>query len=185
MTQPNPDKEQLLSGNLSDNEYDSFYQTYTRLCRGENLFICLESGSKMFLSIMADLTDEKASYRYEKGKWSLKQVIGHITDTERIMAFRALSFARGEKAEIPGYDHNSYVDEANFDERPLNLLVTDYANVRRSTVDLFDSFSAEMLMRTGTANEKLFSVRALGYIIAGHERHHLTIIEDKYLPGLK
>lgn len=177
-------KEQLLSGDLPEKEYAPYYQTYTSLCRGENLLKCLEDGKESFLALAATLTNEKAHYRYEDKKWSLKEVIGHITDTERIMAFRALSFARGEKAEFPGYDHNAYVDEANFDERPLNELLTDYIHVRQSTIDLFESFSAEVLLRTGTASERPFSVRALGYIIAGHERHHMKIIKQKYLPGL-
>lgn len=178
-------KEQLLSDKIPEKEYAAYYQTYISLCRNEHLLKCLNDGKENFLSIAATLTNEKAHYRYEEKKWSLKEVIGHITDTERIMAFRALSFARGEKAEFPGYDHNAYVDEANFDERPLNELISDYIHVRQSTIDLFDSFSAEMLLRTGTASQCFFSVRALGTIIAGHERHHIKIIKEKYLPGLK
>lgn len=178
-------KDQLLSGDLPEKEYAPYYQAYIELCGGEYLFKCLRDGKEKFLAFAATLTNEKAHYRYEDNKWSLKEVIGHMTDTERIMAFRALSFARGETGEFPGYDHNAYVDEAKFDNRPLNDLLTDYIHVRESTMDLFESFSPEMLLRTGTASQCIFSVRALGFIIAGHERHHMKVIKDMYMPGLR
>lgn len=171
---------ELLAGNIRKDECASFYHSYTDLSNGADLFRRLEGGKKKVLEIKEKLTEEDARFRYAEDKWSIKEIIGHLTDTERIMAYRALSFARNEQAEIPGYDHNAYVTEANFDDVSLDRLLKDYRIVRDATVSLFRSFTPAMLLRGGAANNSKFTVRALGFIIAGHELHHLRIISEKY-----
>ncbi len=174
----------LLNGKLNDDEYGEFYAGYIRHSRGQNLFLRFDEGRKQIKKLVAELDDDQALYRYEKGKWSIKEVLGHLTDTERIMGYRALCFARNDSTELPGYDHDQYVAEANFDDRQLRALFEDYETVRSSTISLFQSFTDQMLQRRGTASGNPFSVRALGFVIAGHEIHHLDIIREKYLAEL-
>lgn len=145
----------------------------------------LEEGRNQIVKMLQTISDEEARFSYSEGKWTIKEVLGHMIDTERIMAFRALTFARGETHPLPGFDQNSYADAANFNERPLDELINDYRAVRSSTIHLFSSFTDEMLMARGTASGSVFSVRALGYVIAGHEIHHLEILREKYLLGSK
>lgn len=174
----------LLNGELNSDEYGKFYAGYIQQSSGKDLFDLLVDGRESVNRLIDSLDESTASYRYAPGKWTIREIIGHIIDTERIMAYRALAFSRGERVGLPGYDHNQYVDEANFDELSLQQFRTDYNNVRSSTESLFQSFSDEMLLRRGTASGSPFTVRALGYIIAGHELHHLNILRERYLPNL-
>lgn len=174
----------LLSGELPNNECDPYYHTYTGLSRGENLYKRLETGSKSLLQVYSDIGEENAHFRYADGKWAVKEVLGHITDTERIMAWRALAFARGDQSRYPGFDQDDYLKNANFSDLPLDQLLNDYRIVRNSTISLFRSFTPEMLMKSGIASSCRFTVRALGFIIAGHEMHHIKILNERYLPAL-
>lgn len=168
--------EQITTG-----EYGAFYGTYISHCKGKSLMAQLESTKETLPALIEGLTDEKMMYRYESGKWSIKQVIGHITDTERVMAFRAFSFSRGEKNPLPGFEQDQYVEQANFEERSATDLLQEYKIVRKSTLKLFSSFTGQMLTKRGTASEVEFTVRALGLIICGHEIHHIKILKDRYL----
>lgn len=171
----------ITAENISTDEYGAFYGTYIEHCKGKSLMEQLEMGEETLSDLLMGLSDEKMLSRYEPGKWSIKQVIGHMTDTERVMAFRALSFARGEKQAFPGYDQDQYVNEANFDERSAEGLIQEYRAVRESAILLFSSFSADMMMKRGTASNAEFTVRALGFIICGHELHHIKILKERYL----
>ncbi|MEX0661291.1 MAG: DinB family protein [Balneolaceae bacterium] len=166
---------------ISSNEYGAFYSTYIQHCKGISLMEQLELGEETLADLIFGLSDEKMMYRYEPDKWSIKQVIGHIIDTERVMAFRALSFARGEKQSLPGYDQDQYVEQANFEERSAQGLLMQYRAVRESTILLFSSMSADMMIKRGTASNVEFTVRALGMIICGHELHHIKILKERYL----
>jgi len=166
---------------ISKDEYGDFYSTYIQYCKEKTLMKQFESGEDTLSDLLFGLSGEKMMHRYEPGKWSIKEVVGHIIDTERVMAFRALSFARGEKQSFPGYDQDKYVDEANFDDRFAEGLIEEYKAVRDSTILLFSSFSSDMLMKRGTASNAEFTVRALGFIICGHELHHIKILKEKYL----
>ena len=135
-------------------------------------------------ALVGKLGDRDADFRYADGKWSIKEVIGHMADTERIMVYRALCFARGETASLPGFDENEYVAHAKFAGRALADLLAEFRLVRAATVALFAGLDAEELERRGTANNRPYSVRSLVYIIAGHERHHAKILAERYLPGL-
>lgn len=170
----------LLNGELNEDEYGDFYTGYIRHSRGKDLFLRFDKGREKINKLVADLDDDRALYRYEKGKWSVKEILGHLTDTERIMAYRALCFARNENSELSGYDHDRYVAEANFDDRGLSDLLMDYETVRSSTISLFQFFTDRMLQRRGIASGNPFSVRALGFVIAGHELHHLKILRESY-----
>ena len=131
------------------------------------------------------LSDRDANFRYAEGKWSIKEVIGHIADVERIFVFRALCFARGEAVALPGFDENEYARQSNAGSRPLKDLVDELRTVRAATVSFFAGLSEKELLRRGTANQNGYTVRALAFIIAGHERHHVRIVAERYLPGLK
>jgi len=166
---------------LLDGEYGDYYKNYIDQCRGKTLLKQLHDGKSELLNLLSPLPEEKTLYRYDEGKWSIRQVIGHMIDTERIMAFRALAFARGEQQPIPGYDHDAYVHQANFDERPAADLLEEYKTNRGSTIHLFSSFTSDMMTRKGTASDVEFSVRALGFIICGHELHHINVLKVHYL----
>jgi len=131
-------------------------------------------------ALLRGLSDADALKRYAPGKWSVKEVVGHLADTERIMAYRALRVARGDETPLPGFDENAYVPPAKFDARPLADLISDFRTVRTATLALFKSFDADAWRRRGTASGKPISVRALGYMIPGHERHHVEILKDRY-----
>ena len=124
---------------------------------------------------------KKGDYAYEAGKWTIKEVVGHMMDTERIMCYRALCIARGEKKELPGFDENEYVKNGEFNRRSLENLVDEFHMVRQSTIAFLKSLTKTSLSAIGKANGKEISVIALFYIIGGHTDHHLEMIGDKYL----
>jgi hypothetical protein len=133
------------------------------------------------LTLLDGLGEQLSLARYAPEKWSIKEVVGHVADSERIMAMRALCIARGETAELPGFDENAYVAAAGFDARPWSALREELRRVREATIALFDGFTPEQLDRRGRANKGEFTVRALGWIIAGHEAHHLGVLKERYL----
>jgi len=166
---------------IDKSEYGSYYGRYIELVNGIPLESLWASGMNDVITLMDSLTDEEALIRYEDDKWSLKEVIGHMLDTERIFCYRALAMARGEE-DIKGYDHNVYLENADFDRFSLSSLKKQYHITREYSKSLFESFNREELQRTGTVNNSTFSVRAMAYVTAGHEQHHLHIIAEKYLP---
>lgn len=161
-------------------EYGEFYQNYINLVDSPNVIQSLIQQGQQVYTIIQKLTQEEASYRYAENKWSVQEVIGHLVDTERIMAYRALCISRGEQKSLPGYDQDDYVREADFDHRSLQNLSTEYDALRNANISMFSSFNKEQIQRKGTANNTTVSVRALAYIIAGHEKHHLNVLEEKY-----
>lgn len=161
-------------------EYASFYRTYVSLVETEPLLPTLEQGLRDTTALFRSLSEEDASFRYAPGKWSVKEVLGHMTDTERVMTFRALCFARGETAALPGFDENLYVEHAAFDRCSLEDLVEGFSAVRKATLHLFRTFDAAAWQRRGVSNGREVSVRALGYIVAGHERHHRRVLAERY-----
>lgn len=176
-----PNRKELLTGPIEPSEYGEFYKGYVSKCDTEYLLSQFSSNSQVMINMLKSVNEKKASFRYEPDKWSIKEVIGHITDTERIMSYRALSFSRGETQPLPGYNHDEYVKFANFEGQALRDLINQYRSVRQSSETLFQSFSEEMLMRKGTASDNEFTVRALGFIIVGHEKHHIDILKERYL----
>ncbi len=161
--------------------YPEYYRPYIqKVPKGEPLAI-LKVVQKESLATLVMVSEDKAMHRYAEGKWSIKDIVQHLIDTERIFCFRALAFARGDKTNISGYDHDAYVVKAKADQRSMKSLLEEWKRVRSSTIDLFESFDAEMLKRKGIANEVEFAVEQFISIIIGHEMHHIQIIEQRYL----
>jgi hypothetical protein len=161
-------------------EYEGFFERYVNLVPDEDLLHLLDKQAYTLPGLLGNLPEERAHYAYAEGKWSLKQVVGHLADTERILSYRALCFSRQEQQPLPGFDENAYVEQANFQDRPLADLLQDCQVVRQASLSLFRGMGEEMLTRTGTANRNKLSVRALGFIIAGHELHHVAILRSRY-----
>ena len=160
-------------------EYSPYYAGYVSSVPDGDLIAILEREETR--ALLGGLSDEGARKRYAAGKWSVKEVIGHIADTERVMAYRALRFGRGDPTPLPGFEQEDFVRGAAWDEMPLRSLLDDLGLVRRATVSLFRGFSEKALSRQGTASNAPVTVRALAAIIAGHERHHLRILRERYL----
>jgi hypothetical protein len=159
----------------------AFYKHYVMQIQELDVMDALQlSGTKM-LSLLKSISEDQGEYRYQEEKWSIKELICHVMDAERVFAYRALRFSRNDTTVLPGFDENLYAPNANAHGRSLATLVTEVAHLRQSTVDLFSSFTPEMLARTGNANGSILSVLNLGYIIAGHEMHHGKILSERYL----
>jgi len=135
-------------------------------------------------TLLRGVAEVDAMYRYAPDKWSIKEVVGHLADVERIMAYRALRIARGDTTPLPGFDENAYVPAGKFDTRSLADLVGDLRTARASTIALLRSFDADAWRRRGTASGKPVSVRAIGFMIPGHERHHVEILRTRYRVGV-
>ena len=162
-------------------EVVNFFQGYVAKAPGNDLFEALEQALQRARSIAALITPDREEHRYAEGKWSIKEVFQHLTDTERILSYRALRFARNDATELAGFEENDYVALAETARRSLKDLLEEHGIVRASTISLFHSFSPDMLIRTGVANGNTISARALGWSIAGHALHHMDIIEQRYL----
>ena len=165
-------------------EYAPAFETYVSKVGHGNVLEILKQQGRETVALFGGLSDQDARFRYAEGKWSIKQVLGHVTDSERIMVYRALCFARGEQAGLPGFEEDDYVRNARLDSRPLADLLAEFQAVRAATLPFFAGLDAEELMRRGTASNRPFSVRALAYIVAGHERHHVLVLEERYLKAL-
>lgn len=161
-------------------DYNPYFDNYISLVKGENILAVLESNSKTTHDFLTSIAEEKGNYRYADGKWNVKQVIIHITDTERVFAYRALSIARDNSVLLPGFDENTWADNSAAEKRTLTDVVEEFLAVRQSTIHLLKSFDDEMLLRKGIANNNPASVIALAFVIAGHELHHLNVLKERY-----
>ena len=160
------------------------YKNYVKLVEETDILHALRISGERMMEVLAPLTEAQQDHRYAEGKWSIRELLCHMIDAERIFAYRALRFARNDKTALPGWEENDYAPEANAEGRSLSQIVEEMRGLRQSTIDLFEGFSAEMLDRKGTANNSEISVAALGFVIAGHEIHHRNILMDRYLPNL-
>jgi DinB superfamily len=158
-----------------------FYKRYVQHVKDYDLLEAMKISSKETLNLVRSLPEEKGEYRYAAGKWSIKELLCHMMDTERIMAYRALRFARNDKTNLPGFEENDYAPEANAKNRNVRQIADEMERLRITTIDLFVSFTPEMLTRKGLANNLELSVLNLGYIIPGHESHHRSILKERYL----
>jgi uncharacterized damage-inducible protein DinB len=164
-------------------EYAPYYHTYVRLIAGDPL-AALRAQPQELRRLLAGLSDEQALLRYAPGKWSLKEMLVHMLDTERIFAYRALRIARGDTTPLPGFEQDDYVPASGADARPLAGILAEYDTVRAASLSLLESFGPEQIRQQGTASGQPVSVRAMAYILAGHEAHHLHILQERYLPQL-
>ena len=165
----------------SATEYAPYYQTYINYTSGKDYSILVQQYNERIIESWNAIPLEKINYAYAEDKWTIKQMFQHVIDTERIFAYRALRFARNDKTELPGFEENSYVDEANANKRSIQDLLTELLVVRQASLSLFKSFSEEQLLRKGIASNNPMSVRALGFIIIGHQNHHQKVFEERYL----
>lgn len=161
-------------------EYAPYYGRYIDKVPDGDLLRTLEDQGRETQAVLAGLSEAKALYRYAPGKWSVKEVVGHVTDTERVFSYRALRFARGDATALPGFDENAWVPAGSFDARSLADLAAELDAVRRATLALFRGLDAAALARRGTASDNAVSVRAIAWIIAGHERHHVALLHERY-----
>lgn len=163
-------------------EYPVYCEGYVARVPAGDIVDTLASQLAETLALFRNIPEARGDYSYAEGKWSVKEVIGHITDGERILAYRALRFARGDATPLAGYEQDDYVRGGGFDKRSLKDLTDEFETARRATISLFSSFDGEAWSRRGVANENEMSVRAVAYVLAGHERHHLEILRTRYLP---
>jgi len=163
------------------NEYAPYYEKYVSLVPDGDLVETLARQNDDTLALLRTVAEERAGFRYEPGKWSIKQVVGHLIDAERIFAYRVLAIARGEQKPLPGMEQDEYMAHADFDARTLADLAEEFAHVRRANVLMLRGLDAAAWSRRGIASDNEVTVRALAYIIAGHEAHHVQILRTRYL----
>lgn len=162
-------------------EYDQFYQGYVDCVDGEDIFKLFEDQLEDFEDYLLTLSFDGLGYRYDHNKWSIAEVVGHMIDVERMLAFRLFSFARGEVNELPSFDQDAYVKAGNFDKRSKNSLLEELEGLRVANMKLIESLDESLLSKTGIASGLSFSVRSLVYILLGHFQHHLNILKTKYV----
>lgn len=166
----------------SEGEYAPYTIMYIGLLPDDGLVLKhLEDNLKATRDFILSLPEEKLGFRYAEGKWTIKEILVHLIDDERIYAYRALRFARNDKTELPGFEQDDYALHSGANERSLEDILKEFSSVRRATISLFEGFDSEALMRAGIADGKVMSVRAAAYHIAGHEMRHLNIIKERYL----
>lgn len=168
---------------ISKSEYAPYFEQYMQLVSIEEMSIVdnLEASQKEFHNLLENLPVEKHNYAYDEDKWTLKELIQHVIDTERVFCYRALCFARNDKTELPGFDQDIFVDNDNANDRDFYELLSEMDVLRKSTIQMFKSFTSEALLRKGIASKNSISVRALGYLFSGHQLHHVNIIKERYL----
>jgi uncharacterized damage-inducible protein DinB len=163
-------------------EYVPYYQKYISLVPEEtDVLTTLDRQFENTLATLRSIPEERGDFRYAEGKWSIKELVGHLTDSERIFGYRALRFARNDQTPLPGFEQDDYVSNGRFGERRLSDLVEELEHLRRANLSLFRHLDSEAWMRRGDANGSLISVRAIVYIVAGHEIHHMRILRERYL----
>jgi len=158
-----------------------YFKNYVKQIEETDVLQALRLSGFRTQVLIHSITADKIDYRYAEGKWTIREVLCHILDAERIFTYRALRFARNDKANLHSFDENSYAPEANAGGRSLKKIADEFTHLRASTVDMFEGFTEEMLHRRGTANNNEISVLALGFVIAGHEAHHRKILVERYL----
>ncbi len=162
-------------------DYAEYYQKYIDLVKGDDIFRILVEQNMESQSVLNSFSESKGNFRYAEGKWTVKEVVGHLMDVERIFAYRALCTARGEKQPLPGMDQNSYAARGNFNKRQLFDLNYEYRLLRESNILLFGGFDKSVLQNRGTASGYEVTVLALMFMTAGHEKHHLNILLERYM----
>ncbi len=164
-----------------ENEYALYYKTYINKVVDENPIKTLEDEKNSMLELLNSVSEEKGNFAYQEGKWTLKEVVGHIIDTEFVMMYRALCIARGETQSLPGFEQDDYNKNSNYTKLTLVELKEIFNNIRETSISLLKSLDKEAFSKSGVANGKNVTVNALAYIIAGHGIHHKNVIKEKYL----
>jgi len=170
----------LKIGPPEPSEHSPYHVGYISHVLGDDILTILDTQRRQMLLLLSGREEEDGDLRYAPGKWSVKELLGHVCDTERIFTYRALRISRGDPTPLPGFEQDDYVRNSPFPHRPLAEIIEDYIAVRRATLTLFRNLDQAAWMRRGTVNDNPISVRALAYITAGHELHHKKILEEKY-----
>ena len=166
----------------SKKEYPAFYQTYIDALDDKgNLLSQMETSLSVFEKELSELESDKQEYRYADGKWTIKEIVQHLIDTERVFVYRALRYSRKDKSSLLSYDENMFVANYEINKRNYDNLLNEFSLLRRATILMFHDFDDEILDMEGKVGENIFTVRALGYICSGHVLHHLKVIRERYL----
>jgi uncharacterized damage-inducible protein DinB len=174
MTQKRPEK----------GDYALYYGKYVALVPSGDFLEILLQQQRELVRLLSPLTEQQAEFRYAPGKWSIKETLGHVNDAERIFAYRLLRIARGDQTPLSSFEQDGYIQTGNFSARALSDILQEFSTVRAASVSLVRSLDDAAWLRRGIASEKEVSVLAIAFIIAGHERHHRIILEERYLPAL-
>ncbi len=171
----------LISNHPARTEYAPYYERYVSLVPKGSILKTLDEQMELTLAVLAKIDESRAGHRYAPGKWSIKELVGHIIDAERIFAYRALRFARNDRTELPGFEQDDYITNARFDACQLKDLAREFELVRKSNLLMLSHLDEDAWQRSGRASDYEVSVRALAYIMAGHERHHMEVLRTRYL----
>ena len=171
----------MKASQLTNTEYAERYGNYISKVEEVDLMEELEISLHRLIRFVRDIPMDKFDFRYAEGKWTIKDILQHLIDSERIFAYRALRFARYDKTPLPGFEEDDFANVANGDNRSIQDLLTELAVVRQATLSLFKSFDEQMLLQMGTASNVPMSVRAIGFVIIGHQNHHQQIYQERYL----
>lgn len=171
----------MNSNQLPVNEYSQFNATYINALENVELLEELEISLHDFIRFVQNIPMDKFDYRYAEGKWTIKDIIQHIIDAERIFGYRALRISRNDQTQLPGFEENDYVENTDANSRSIQGLLTELSALRHSNLLMFKSFTEEQLTRIGTASNHSISVRALGFLIIGHQKHHQKVFQERYL----
>lgn len=163
------------------NEFPAYYKHYLELVTETDVMKALKDQVMDIQAMISEIPEDKEGFAYADGKWTIKEVIGHIIDTERVLGYRAMRFARKDKTVLPGFDENEFVKNADFNKRTLYELGHEFAIVREANLALFKTFNDDDATQIGNANGNAVSVRAIVYMIAGHATHHMNVVREKYL----
>ncbi|GHC51899.1 DinB family protein [Ulvibacter litoralis] len=171
----------MKSPQIPSNEYAPYFKRYIDLVSNVSLVEALRNGEQAIPAFYASIPDSKLHFKYAEGKWTPKEVLLHIIDTERVFCYRALYFARAENASLEGFDENVFGANCKANTRSIDDLIEEYKTVRAATISLFSSFNETTLLKGGKSNSNYSTVRSLGFIVCGHEIHHQNIINERYL----
>lgn len=165
----------------NDGDYPEYYKRYISLVGSDDLLKYFKNQGDSLSTVLGSIPSEKLHYRYAEGKWTVADVAQHMIDSERVFCYRILTFARGDKTELPGFSEDEYAENIDTTSRAVESIINEYKTVRAATLALLENLDTTAIGRSGIANGKHVSVRALSYIIAGHELHHLGVIKERYL----
>lgn len=165
----------------ASSDYDTFFSRYIDQVKEDDLRTAFATQLPSIMEVLASINEQQSLYTYAAGKWTMREMLQHIIDAERIFAYRALCIARKEKSGLPAFDENEYAANSNSNQRHWKSLCNEFMNTRLSSQDMFASFTEEMLNTQGIANNRSITVLSLGYIIVGHVYHHISVLKEKYL----
>ena len=162
-------------------EYPPYFDRYISKVGDHNLADALRDSGHSFVAFLKTIPKDKYDYRYAEGKWTIKEIVGHIIDCERVFMYRALSFSRNDQSPLPGFDEDAWAQNSNAGSRSMDSLIEEYEAARKANVAFFRDMTEEMALRKGKSNGNEISVRSLGFVIPGHEIHHTQVIKERYL----